>query len=430
MNQLNASANLPDIHECGTLEALEAQSVAISMAIAKKKKEKEVISKFGKPFQSLKKDRKGNLVVYYRVDYRDETGKRQQCCSVSWDTLIDKLYLKLDACDPEQLAPNATIRDAYEKFIKKRKELVESGAISSQTAGYDVSNWNRFFSECAFVDKPIRMVATYQLEQEYRKICGDGTKYTQEAFNKAKTLMNGIYFVALSDGIIPINYAANVSTNLCKFIIKDLPEEAEQDKYYSQEEVQKLREYIRVLPKETMSLGILLHTYLVTRVGETRALTWDDYDPETGVMQIRHEIIQKEINGKNRSDYDAPYTKGHRPEGRRKVALPEEAMEVVEELRKINGSKKYLLHASRKAKFSIQTNKINAKIKEYCEACGITYHSSHKFRFYGITRMYETGVDEDVIQYTAGHCNPDMTRHYDKSRKKNKMASREAMSAL
>ena len=85
--------------------------------------------------------------------------------------------------------------------------------------------------------------------------------------------MSGIYQEAISDGIISINYAANTSTDLCKFIVEDHSEEAEQDKYYTQEEVQKLRAYLRSLPKNTYTLGILLHTYLVSRVGETRALT-------------------------------------------------------------------------------------------------------------------------------------------------------------
>ena len=69
-------------------------------------------------------------------------------------------------------------------------------------------------------------------------------------------------------------------------------------------------------------------------------------------------------------------------------------MEVVEELRKINGSKKY------------------------------------KVRFYGITRMYENNVDEESIRYTAGHTTLEMTRHYDKSHSKRKMVSREIMATL
>lgn len=423
-------ASLPESLECGTLEALEAQSATINMAIAKKKKEMEVISKFGKPYQAIKKDRKGNPVMYYRVDYRDGDGKRQQCCATTWDELINRLAQKMEDGDFDRLDPNATVEDVFEKLKKERAKMVEAGTISSQTAEYDIYNWNRFFANRNFIHRPIKTISTEFLKREYRLMCGDGTKYTRKAFDKAKTLMSNVFSIALMDGIITVNFASLVPLDLCKFIIKDTSEEAQEDEYYSQEAVQKLRDYIRSLPKGTYSLGILLHTYLVSRVGETRALTWDDYNAETGEMKIWHEIIQKKIGDKKRADFDAPHTKSCKSQGRREVTLPDEAMEVVEELRKINGDKKYILNGCRGAKFSIPTNKFNEHLRSYCEACGVTYHSSHKFRFYGITRMYEIGVDEDCIQYTAGHTTPDMTRHYDKSRSKSKKVSRDIMASL
>lgn len=87
-------------------------------------------------------------------------------------------------------------------------------------------------------------------------------------------------------------------------------------------------------------------------------------------------------------------------------------------------------NGNRNAKFSIPTNKFNEHLRKYCEACGVTYHSSHVFRFYGITQLYKMSVDEEKIQYTAGHTTLDMTRHYDKSTSKNKAVNREIMEAL
>ncbi|MGN0401715.1 MAG: tyrosine-type recombinase/integrase [Acetatifactor sp.] len=45
------------------------------------------------------------------------------------------------------------------------------------------------------------------------------------------------------------------------------------------------------------------------------------------------------------------------------------------------------------------------------------YHSSHKVRYLGITKLYEAGVDEAIIQKTAGHSTIEMTRHYNKDRR-------------
>ena len=412
-----------------TMKELEDMSAAIEAAKMRKEKERTIIQHFGEPYLTTKR-KNGKSIEYFRVDYRDQSGKRQQMSAKSRSALIDKLWNRFMSENPAFLLSNATVAEVYGKYLTRRKELVDAGALSSQTAEYDIYNWNRFFANCNFVDLPINKTSTYLLELEFRKICGDGTKYTKKAFLKGKSLMNGIYQEAVMNGIIPTNYAANVSLDLCKFIVEDFSEETEQCKYYSREEVQTLRAYLRTLPKDTYSLGILLHTYLVSRVGETRALTWDDYNPETGEMKIWHEITQKKQGDKKRSDFDKHCTKSGKSQGRRTVALPKEAMEVVEELRKINGSKKYILNGCRDAKFSIPTNKFNEHIRKYCEACGVTYHSSHKFRFYGITRMYELNVDEDRIQYLAGHTTPEMTRHYDKSSSKNKMIEREIMAAI
>ena len=428
-SQLNNDIALQVCTDNATIEELEEMSAAIHMAKMKKEKERTVIERFGKPYITTRK-KNGKVYEYYRVDYRDETGARQQASARELDDLIDKLWLIIREENPYALHSYSTVKDTFDRYMQRRNELVEAGAISSQTAAYDVSNWNRFFANRDFVNLPICKTSTYLLEQEFRMICGDGTKYTRKTFNKAKSLMNGIYKEAVSDGIIPMNYAANASLDLCKFIVEYVSEEEDLENYYSQEDVQKLRAYLRTLPKTTYSLGVLLHTYLICRVGETRALTWDDYNPETGEMEIWHEITKKKIGNVNRSDFDKHCTKSGKSQGRRTIALPEEAMEVVEELRKINGSKKYILNGKGDAKFSVPTNRFNAHIKQYCEACGIKYHSSHKFRFYGITRLYENNVDEESIRYTAGHTTLEMTRHYDKSHSKRKMVSREIMASL
>lgn len=37
-------------------------------------------------------------------------------------------------------------------------------------------------------------------------------------------------------------------------------------------------------------------------------------------------------------------------------------------------------------------------LRGYCKEAGVRYLSSHKIRFYGITSLYEAGVEERVIQ--------------------------------
>lgn len=63
-------------------------------------------------------------------------------------------------------------------------------------------------------------------------------------------------------------------------------------------------------------------------------------------MKIWHEIIQKKNGDKKRADFNKHCTKSGKSQGRRTIALPKEAIEVVEELRKINGQREFALLAS------------------------------------------------------------------------------------
>ena len=159
-----------------------------------------------------------------------------------------------------------------------------------------------------------------------------------------------------------------------------------------------------------------LATYLFMRIGELRALMWEDYHPEKNQIFVWHEITQGEKGNTKRSDRDVPHTKGGKESGRRRVFVPKEAAKILEKLRTINGEKKYILHASRNANFSISENRFNERLKKYCEACGVRYRPSHNFRFYGISALYEAGAVEREIQYAAGHSSVNTTRHYDRSK--------------
>lgn len=296
--------------------------------------------------------------------------------------------------------------------------MVDNGTIRSTTAGYDMSDWKRFFEGGILAKTPIKSIKPIHIEREYKRICGDGN-YTERAFSKAISLLNGIFDEAIVMNLIDVNIARATKVKNLKFKLaeKKYNEYGEVEKdVYTKEEIETLRNYLDTLPATTYTLGIKLATYFCMRLGELRALTWDDYYPDKHQIFIWHEIVKVAKNGKNRSDEDVAHTKGGKEEGRRWVLVPQGAAETLEKLRALNGNKKYILNGSKDARYSIPENKFNEHLRTYCEACGITYRSSHKFRFYGISAMYEAGISEQSIQYSAGHSDPRTTRHYNRSK--------------
>jgi len=439
---MNQNKNLIFGNETYTLDDLTKVKIALENAMNKLEKEKVVKTDVGNPNKvTVKKN--GKTKEIYRIDCFDCNGKRIQITSVEYDVLIEKAYAQLmagtirskksvsmmAASTIKRLKPTATVKEVFEKYHEERLKDVELEVISSQTADYDLSTWKRFWSDCPFVNLPIKDITTQLLETEFCRKCGNGTKYTEKAFMKAKSLLNKVFGQAIIDGIISNNASKITPTKRCRFIITITPSNTQT--YYSQNDVQKIRDYIKSLAqKDTYALGVLLATHIFCRVGELRALTWDDYNPATGELTISHQIVKVKQNGKQRVDVDVPYTKSRKEQGTRTLELSPEVMDILEELRKINGDKKYILQGSRDAKFSVSENRFNEHIKTYCEACGVTYHSSHKFRFYGITRCYELGVDEEDIQYNAGHTTAAMTRKYNKPTQSRKGVSSAIMAQI
>ena len=58
------------------------------------------------------------------------------------------------------------------------------------------------------------------------------------------------------------------------------------------------------------------------------------------------------------------------------------------------------------------TNCFNRRLKKYCEECGITYHSSHKIRFYNASTAYNNGIPLTDLAKLMGHSQTATTLHY------------------
>ncbi len=103
---------------------------------------------------------------------------------------------------------------------------------------------------------------------------------------------------------------------------------------------------------------------LAIRVGEARALTWEkDVELDNKMLHIRHQIVTKPMNGKNRVCVDVDHMKSRSKAGKRDFTLSDYAVEVLKQLHELTGDKKYVLNSS--GNNPIETNKINEHLKKY-----------------------------------------------------------------
>lgn len=369
---------------------------AILIEMIKREKEKRVIEAYGE-IKTVSKN--GGKKVLYIVR---KNGK--QITAATREGLVDKLFNTLEG----ESTKSITVEQLFEAYAQRRRE---DTTISTRTSDFDKPNWARFFGcdECKLKSMRVVDVTTPAILLEYKRIVGRGER-TKKDFGKATGLLNGMFDLAIEMQIVENNLARSVLPLTKKFTFKAAPDHS--NDVWTKEERDTLVAYINTLPQTRYTLAIRLAACFALRIGELRALMWEDYDENEMKLIIHHEIVKERIDGKNSCDVDKPFPKGGKDSGCRKVKVSIEAAKILEELKAINGGKKYILNGEGNAKFAISTNKINEHLKKYCEGAGVPYFSSHKFRFYGATQMFAHDVPLNTIRYYLGHSTLQMTLHY------------------
>lgn len=397
--ELSTNSVLQGLTSYGTLEEIE---VAIKKAMKEKEMKAFAIEKFGgEPKHEFKK--KGErFIELYRYSLR-VNGAQVAFTGKTPEVVYQKVWDFFNT-GKKHLAKNATLEEVFEAAFEVRKK---DCSRSSETYRNEQLDWNRFLKDSKLAKMPMKDISVFNLTEFFSGIIGRGL-INKKAARKPLTILKYTFDFAVENGYCEHNVAREINISHYNFMP---PKEVD---IFTDEEVDQLLTYIESLPQTVYTLAVRLDFCFNMRVGELRALTWEDVDLDNRTVKVRHQVVLQEVNGK-RTTVDLPYTKGGRESGIRELHMSDEAVEIIKELQKLNGNKHYILQS--KGQFPITTKHFDNKLRDYCKEAGVTYHSSHKVRYLGITKMFEAGVDETVIQRTAGHSTIDMTRHYNKDRR-------------
>lgn len=298
---------------------------------------------------------------------------------------------------------------AYEWIDSREADKV----IAHNTAVHYRNEFQKYLEPLAITDKPINEIKKSQLIEMFEKIVGDGSLIKKSTFRNIKTVVNGAFRYANNKDEIDCVDAERIDVRDLKRKCEDTDNSKE---VYSEEEIRTLLGYLRSVVATVYTLAVELLCCIPARIGELRAITWEDVDFENRILHLRHSIVDKQEGNVNRKATDVDYMKAHSAKGKRDIKLSSYAIDVLLKLQEINGDKKYVLNS--KGDMPITTNNFDEHLRKYCNACGIKYRSSHKIRFYNCSKMYEMNVDEKSIQEMMGHSSVQMTRHYDRRQAK------------
>jgi len=306
----------------------------------------------------------------------------QQKSAATYKELIDKLY------DYYFGIRNSAFSNLFPCWIEYRRTEM---SVKEKTIKEDIFMWNAYLKDREISQKPLKSLTVKDYISFFRSIT-KGREMTRKRFNNLKSVMNGILYFAIEKNIISHNPLLDI--NYQQFSFK--PENNE-IMPYTETERKMILDYLE--NDDLYSLAIKLFFHLTIRIGELRGLRFSDIS--NGFIRI-----QRIVNYKNIIENDV---KGHTSSGLRWLPLPDEALKIIDNIRRINPDSDYMFFVNGSP---ITTSTFNRRLEKCCKDLGIQYRSSHKLRFSTASILYQNGMTVPELQGMLGHTTASMTNHY------------------
>ena len=299
---------------------------------------------------------------------------------------------------------NVTLETFYAKWLIYRRDYTPA---KPKTIYENTMEWKKFFEGTDLAKMPLAEIKPITLIKFFRKVTKDRT-VTYKRLSNARAVLNGIFSYAIEEEIIEHNPVSDV--NFKQFVYK--PVENQTDNVFTQEETATLLSYLKGI-NEPYSLAIQLSFYLFIRVGETKAIRWEDIDYTSRKVYLHGQVLTERILNDDLTFSPRTVTisnqmKGNTSHGYREQYLTDEALEILKKAKEINPYGKYVFEPNGSL---MTTDSFNRRLKKYCKECNIPYHSSHKIRFYNASTAYD-GENLVTISKLMGHSRVETTLHY------------------
>ena len=299
---------------------------------------------------------------------------------------------------------NITLEDLYAEWLLYKRD---NTSVKAKTIQEYVAEWNKFFKGTKLASMKIGDIKPITLIRFFREVTKN-REHTHKRISNARSVLNGIMSYAVEEEIISHNPVSDV--NFKQFTYK--PVEIQSDNVFSRDDTVKLLNYLKCII-EPYSLAIQLSFYLFIRVGETKAIQWEDIDYDKRIVYLHRQatcerILNDDLTFSKREVKVVNQMKGNTSHGFRKQFLTDEAIKILQKAKELNPNGTYLFEPNGAI---MTTCSFNRRLKKYCKEAGVPYHSSHKIRFYNASTAFD-GNNLTTLSYLMGHSEVATTLHY------------------
>jgi integrase len=230
----------------------------------------------------------------YRVDFRDQSGKRYRKTFDTFKAAVDHEKDVTAQVSKGDFVPpsNDTIKEIADKWHKKK---ADAGTYRFAT----LQNWRTHIDKyiAPTIDKYIRPTTIGDLKiqevgiEAVESAAADWKKMTSvNTANKVLTTLTAIFKLAQRYG--PIQGKANVAELAERLKVsneEDEDEEVRPDEIYSEEELQKLIN--ATAPGSLERILVMVPPLTGLRIGEVLALTWSAVDLKANKIHVRLNLV-------------------------------------------------------------------------------------------------------------------------------------------
>jgi len=349
-------------------------------------------------YQDKIKNRSDGRQVYIYIN-------RKQISAKDKEALMNKLFEINYGTD------NYTMNDIFPLLLLWKRDKT---ATKGKTLKDYSQKWKNHFKCYDIVNIPIKHLTPKHFVDLFNEWTKE-RRLTRKAFNNYKSIINAIFQYAINElGIVEVNPIREI--DMRQFPMK--PPTIKKENVFTLEERKQMIKHLQNTMEtgldQLYSLAIQFDFYVTLRIGELKALKWENYRDGKIYVEGQHLLTTQMLDNGSFSpeEYEnSDFTKGITEAGYRWLHLPDEAKKILELVRQINPDGEYIFMYDG---MQLNTSYFNDHLRKHCELLNINPKdkSSHSIRFSVASTLYHDGVSLPEIQRMLGHTTLQMTLHY------------------